>query len=164
MSDVDKEGLRRGGRGERRERRPRSNGAAAKGEAGVPTAPSAPSAGSAVEAVVEPAADLGTLSYRQLIWRRFRKRRLALFCGGILLAFYVVALGAGFFAPYHYNAINMRLRHVPPQLLRLSWKDGLHVHGLKSVRNTLTLELEFTPDASAPHPVGLFHRDAEGRL
>ena len=110
------------------------------------------------------AAELGTLSYRQLIWRRFRKRRLALFCGGVLVVFYIVAIGAGFFAPYDHAAINKRLRHVPPQRLRLSLERGLHVYGLKSVRNPETLEIEYTPDPQQPHAVRFFHRDAKGRL
>ena len=60
---------------------------------------------------VESSSALGHLSYRQLIWRRFRKNRMGLIAGGVLLLFYIVALGADFFAPYHYNEINMRLRH-----------------------------------------------------
>jgi peptide/nickel transport system permease protein len=71
---------------------------------------------------------------------------------------------ASFFAPYYYNAINVRLRHVPPQRLRVSWKHGLHVYGLKSVRDPETLELKFTPDPDQVHPVRFFGRDADGRL
>jgi len=112
----------------------------------------------------EPAADLGTLSYRQLIWRRFRKRKLALVCGVILLVFYIVAIGAPFFAPYRYDAINPRLRHVPPQKLRLSWKRGLYVYGLKAARNPQTLEVEHTADPTQVHTVRFFHRDPKGRL
>jgi peptide/nickel transport system permease protein len=110
------------------------------------------------------AADLGVLSYRQLIWRRFRKRKLALFCGAVLAVFYIVALGAPFFAPYHYNAVSTRLRHVPPQRLRFSFAQGTHVYGLKAVRNETTLEIEFTPDPEQVHPVRWFARGADGRL
>lgn len=112
---------------------------------------------------VESSSALGHLSYRQLIWRRFRKNQMGLIAGGVLLIFYIVALGADFFAPYHYNEINMRLRHVPPQRLHFSPSDGLYVYGLKSVRNPESLELEFTRDVEQRHPVTLFFKDAQGR-
>ncbi|MFP4055697.1 MAG: ABC transporter permease [Candidatus Brocadiia bacterium] len=111
-----------------------------------------------------PEAALGTLSYRQLIWRRFRRRKLALGCGAILAVFYVVAIGAGFFAPYHYNKMSVRLRHVPPQRLHFSWDRGLYVYALKSVRNPETLEIEYAADPSEPRPVRFLHRDEEGRV
>lgn len=117
-----------------------------------------------VPAEEQAVAELGVLSYRQLIWRRFRRRKLAVICGAILLVFYVVAIGADFFAPYRPTTISVRLRHVPPQSLRFSWRDGVHVYGLKSVRNRQTQELEFTPDAAQVHGVRLLHRAADGSL
>lgn len=110
-----------------------------------------------------PMAALGQLSYRQLIWRRFRKSKLGLIAGVILIVFYVIAIGAAFFAPYHYNDIRIHLRHVPPQRLHLSLSERLHVYGLKSVRNPETLELEFTTDSEQIHPVRFFHKDSKGK-
>jgi len=115
------------------------------------------------ERELDPMAALGQISYRQLIWRRFRKSKMGAIAGCILIAFYIIAIGARFFAPYHYNEINMRLRHVPPQSLHFSWAKGLHIYGLKSVRNPETLELEFTPDSSQIYPVQLFYKDANGK-
>ena len=105
----------------------------------------------------------GQLSYRQLIWRRFRKNRMGVIAGILLLFLYMLAIGADFFAPYHYNEINMRLRHVPPQRLHFSVQDGFYIHGLKSVRNPDSLELEFTKDMMQQHPVEFFFKDADGR-
>ena len=112
---------------------------------------------------IETAGEIGQLSYRQLIWRRFRKNRMGVIAGILLLIFYMLAIGADFFAPYHYNEINMRLRHVPPQRLHFSVQDGFYVHGLKSVRNAESLELEFTKDMMQRHPVEFFFKDADGR-
>ncbi len=114
--------------------------------------------------IEEKMAELGQLSYRQLIWRRFRKSKLGLISGAILIVFYIVAIGADFFAPYHYNAINMRLRYVPPQKLHFSWDKGLYVYGLKFTRNPETLELEFAPDTSQIFPVRFFHKGTDGKL
>ena len=58
----------------------------------------------------------------------------------------------------------MRLRHVPPQRLYFSVENGFYVHGLKSVRNPESLELEFTKDLSQRHPAKFFFKDADGRM
>src|SRR5438067_1815648 len=48
-----------------------------------------------LEAVDEPIGpDLGSLSYRQLVWRRFRKSKLAIAGAFVLAVFYFVALFA----------------------------------------------------------------------
>ena len=90
--------------------------------------------------------DAGHLSYRTLIWRRFRKNRMGLIAGGILIGLYVIALGADFIAPFHYNNINILVRHVPPQAIHYSWTDGFHVYGLKSTQHTEALELIYESD------------------
>lgn len=109
-------------------------------------------------------ADLGYCSYRQLIWRRFRKSTLGIGAAAVLLVFYVVAVGASFFAPHSPNSIEVLFRHVPPQGLHFSRAHGLHVYGLTSVRNPETLEFQYTPDAKKRYPVRFFHRDARGTL
>ena len=91
------------------------------------------------------------------------QNRMGVIAGALLLLFYMLAIGADFFAPYHYNEINMRMRHVPPQRLRFSVQEGFYVHGLKSVRNSDTLELEFTKDLAQRHSVEFFFKDAAGR-
>ena len=63
----------------------------------------------------EPNAELGSLSYRQLVWRKFRKSKLALLGMVVLFLFYFTALFAEFFAPYLYTRDDMRMRYVPPQ-------------------------------------------------
>merc|ERR1712096_46085 len=82
----------------------------------------------------------------------------------ILLISYMIALGANFFAPYHYNQIQMRYRHVPPQKFRFSLRHGLHVYGLKSVRTPETRELVFTPDEIKIFPVRFLYRDNQNGL
>ena len=106
----------------------------------------------------------GYLSYRQLIWRRLRKNQMGITAAIILLISYMIALGANFFAPYHYNQIQMRYRHVPPQKFRFSLRHGLHVYGLKSVRTAETRELVFTPDEIKIFPVRFLYRDNQNGL
>jgi peptide/nickel transport system permease protein len=106
---------------------------------------------------------LGALSYRQLVWRRFRKSKLGIVGGVILLLFYLVAIFAEFFAPYHYTTDSIRLRYVPPQPLRIG-PQGLYIHGLKQTRDAETLEIVYRQDPSQKYPVRLFHRGDSYRM
>jgi peptide/nickel transport system permease protein len=71
-----------------------------------------------------------TLSQWQLIWRRFRKHSLALGSLHLLIALYLVAVCAEFFAPYEANTKNPELIYCPPQIPAFSLKDGLHAREL----------------------------------
>jgi peptide/nickel transport system permease protein len=108
-----------------------------------------------------PGLDLGSLSYRQLVWRRFRKSKLAIAGALVLAVFYIVAIFAEFVAPYDFQTDNMRMRYVPPTKVRFAAADGLHwpyVYALHAVRDPETLELSFTEDPTRRIPVTLFHR------
>lgn len=105
-------------------------------------------------------ADTGTLSYRQLVWRRFRRSRLAPLGGVALAMFYLVAIGAEFFAPYDSTHDNARLRYVPPQAMHIRAADGLHwpfVYALSRRRDPETLELTYTADFARRYPAQIFH-------
>jgi peptide/nickel transport system permease protein len=107
--------------------------------------------------------DLGYLSYRQLVWRRFRRSKFALVGGLILIVFYTLALFAEFFAPYDVAHDNIRLRYVPPQMVHLSL-SGPYIYGLKQVRDPETLEQVYTIDTTHRYPVRLFARGDAYRL
>src|SRR5947209_11754028 len=113
------------------------------------------------EAELEQAAEredpLGALSYRQLVWRRFRKSKLGLLGGAVLALFYLMASFAEFFAPYDSMTDNIRLRYVPPQPVHFG-PAGPFVNGLKATRDPVTLEILFRPDPAQRYPVRLFHR------
>ena len=64
------------------------------------------------------------LSPRQLFWRRLRARRMAMGGGGVLVVLYLVALLAGFVAPYHYERDDRDRFFHPPILPQL---DGLRL-------------------------------------
>jgi peptide/nickel transport system permease protein len=82
--------------------------------------------------------------------------------GAILAFFYLVAIFAEFFAPYHYATENFRLRHVPPQRLHFVSPDGFHlppfVFGLKQTRDPSTLEIVYREDPVVRYPVRFFAR------
>jgi peptide/nickel transport system permease protein len=106
---------------------------------------------------------LGSLSYRQLVWRRFRKSKLGLVGGVVLLLFYFVAIFAEFFAPYDQATDDIRFQHVPPQPMRVSAR-GVYINGLKETRNPQTLEMVYAEDRSHRYPVRLFAHGDPYRL
>jgi peptide/nickel transport system permease protein len=64
------------------------------------------------------------LSPWQLFWLRLKRRRIAMVGGVILVVLYLVALFAGFIAPYHYDRINKNGFFHPPAWPR--WQ-GFHL-------------------------------------
>ena len=110
----------------------------------------------------------GQLSYRQLVWRRFKRNKFATVGGAILCAFYVIAIFAEFFAPYDYTKDNVRLRYVPPQAIHIQDATGEwhwpFVYGLAQTRDPLTEEITFTQDYSKRYPVRLFQSGYTYRL
>ncbi|WP_020576555.1 ABC transporter permease [Actinopolymorpha alba] len=97
----------------------------------------------------------------RLIWRRFRKHRLAMVGSFIVLLIYFVAAFAEFLAPTTTGAQNENFAYAPPQRLHVFDEKegfGLYVHGLSSKRDPVTYELLFTVDESARIPMGFFVR------
>ncbi|WP_329480148.1 ABC transporter permease [Kribbella sp. NBC_01484] len=94
----------------------------------------------------------------RLMWRQFRRHRLALIGLIVLVPIYFVALFAGFFAPSGSDTAHTSLPYAPPQTIQLSTEHGLFVYGFSSTRNDETFEQTFTVDKSKIIDVGLFVR------
>ncbi len=94
----------------------------------------------------------------QLMWWRFRKHRLALVGGVIVLAFYLVVIFADFLAYTDPEAPEAELSLIAPQGIHF-FDDGAfrpHVYGLTGVRDPATLKRVYTPDPSIKLPVEFF--------
>ena len=112
---------------------------------------------------------LTVASQRQLIWWRFRKHKVALASGVVLILFYLVALFAPFVAPYDPHQIRGQYKQVPP--VPITFVDGSGnfslrpgVNGLVGARDEETLRLTYVPDPAVWYPIRFFTRDAEGSL
>ncbi len=102
--------------------------------------------------------DLRVASQWQLMWLKFRRHRLAVVCGVIVLLLYGVAAFAEFLAPYNPETQNARNAYHPPTLVHFIDAEGrFHlrpfVYGSVSKRNLTTLELEFAEDTRTIHPI-----------
>ncbi len=93
-----------------------------------------------------------------LIWWRFRKHRLALFCAGLLIVFYTVVLCPDFFATLDPEQAEARLAFIPAQSVNLfdGWSLSPWAPAVVGKRNPVTLRMEWQVDASQKIPVRFF--------
>ena len=94
-----------------------------------------------------------------LIWRKFLAQKVALFCGGVILALYLVGAFAEFLAPGLPDTSRAQYTYAPPQSLGLFTPEGefqLHVKGYTVEIDKAALRRTFVVDDAVIVPVGLF--------
>lgn len=129
-----------------------------------------PEAGAPQTGGLETGRAVAVASQGRLVWRGFRKHRLAVVGLIVTAAIYVIVLFAGFLAPYTTEHFNASYAYAPPQQLHIvdtsqgGWDWGLYVYEYKSTRNPETLELTWAVDESAKVPVDLFARGEPHKL
>jgi peptide/nickel transport system permease protein len=85
----------------------------------------------------------------QLTWWRFRKHRVAVWSGIIVILFYIAAIFADTIAYTDPQATDSRRSYIPPQAIHLLDDDGSlrpWVHGLKGKRDLKTFKIVYTVD------------------
>jgi len=95
----------------------------------------------------------------QLMWWRFKRHRVALAAGIILLLAYASALIAELIAPYGLDSRNSDMILAPPQAIHL-FHDGAFVgpfvYGLAYQLDMDTLQRHYTPDPNRLHKLRFF--------
>ncbi len=91
----------------------------------------------------------GSRSQRQLqlTWWRFRRHRLAVVSGIVVILFYLVVIFADFLAYADPHDTDSQRSHIPPQGLHL-FDDGAFrpfVYGLKQTRDLRTFKISYAP-------------------
>lgn len=106
-------------------------------------------------------------SQLRLIWWRFRRHRLAVASGVIVILFYLMAAFADFLAYADPHASDSRRSYIPPQMIRMFDDDGSfrpHVLGLRGQRDMQTFQLVYRPDPNRKLDIEFFARGYEYRL
>jgi peptide/nickel transport system permease protein len=90
-------------------------------------------------------ADYYEASARKLMWRRFRKHKVALWMLHVTVMLYVICLNCGFFAPYEPSEIHRDWVNLPPQMLHFGKVKGyklprLYVCPFVTEQDPVTLE------------------------
>ena len=106
-----------------------------------------------------------------LMWRRFRRHRLALVSLWVVALFYLVALLAEFIAPVDPSHYSARYTYAPPQGLHFfaqnedgSWHFGPFVYGYKTEIDPVALRRTFVIDESVRLPVSFLAESEPYRL
>ncbi|MDB5400775.1 MAG: binding-protein-dependent transport system inner rane component [Rhodopila sp.] len=114
---------------------------------------------------LDKARSLAAAGQWRLTWRRFRRHRLAMICGVIILAFYLVAAFAEFFATTDPNRPSAQVSLVPPQ--QIHWfDDGAlrpYVNRMERKRDA-SFNLVYTPNPAAKIPVTFFAHGFDWKL
>ena len=102
-----------------------------------------------------------SLSQWQLIWRRFRRNRMAILGSVIVFLFYFCALFADALAPYSVDTRFTDQMYAPPMAIHFVDAHGKFylqpfVYKMKREINRDTLEISYTPDTSVMYPIHLF--------
>ncbi|MGE3743391.1 MAG: ABC transporter permease [Geminicoccaceae bacterium] len=105
-------------------------------------------------------AKVAVASQLQLTWWRFRRHRLAVWSGVVVVLFYMVAIFADFLATIDPHDTDAKRSYIPPQAIH--WFDegrfAPHVFGLKGVRDPRTFKIVYKVDPNEKRYLGLFVR------
>jgi peptide/nickel transport system permease protein len=106
-----------------------------------------------------------------LMWWRFKRHKLALVSGIIVLLIYLCALLAEFLSPMNYEAVNPRYTFAPPQGIELFLTDEAgatrfhpHVNGYTVRVDPVAVRRVFVVDPARVIPIGLFVESEPYRL
>ena len=101
-------------------------------------------------------------SQRQLVWRKFKRHRLAVISASVLIFAYLVAFSYEFVAPYGALTQHEGYVHAPPVRIHVVDAEGRlrapFVYGLQGELDMETFRRVFVEDTSVIHPLRFFAR------
>ncbi len=107
-------------------------------------------------------------SQSEIAWEQFRKHRVALIGGGVLVAMYLVAAFAGFLAPYGINEYRTRPSAAFRAPTPVHWTDPdtgrltrPFVYDVAQERDPVTFQRVYVEDTSTAYPIRLFVKRPE---
>jgi len=97
----------------------------------------------------------------QLMWRKFIKHKLAIFGGGVLAVFYIVAIFCEFFSPYDIYKRYTKYIYCPPQRIHFFDEKGNFyfrpfVYGVKRKIDPKTFRRGYIEDKTKKYPIYFF--------
>jgi len=103
----------------------------------------------------------------RLMWRSFRRHKLALICGIFLLISYLILPIAGFIAPYTPNERSADYLYAPPQSINL-WHEGAfigpYVYPITAEADLENYRWTYTTDETTPLPLRFFCEGEDYKL
>jgi peptide/nickel transport system permease protein len=116
--------------------------------------------------VAAPEERIFVASQWQLMWWRFRKHRLAMLSGLVVIGLYLAVLGADFLAYADPHASEAQRSLMPPQPIHWfdGWRFSPHVYAVKGRRDPQTFKRVYEADPTQKIPIRLFARGFEYKL
>jgi len=101
----------------------------------------------------------------KLVWWRFKKHRLAMISGVVVIFIIIIALFPGFFSTQNPNQTVTTGSFIPPQAIQF-WDNGpaLFVYAVKGARNPRTLKMEWAQDGGRKINLRLFGTGYEWKI
>src|SRR5207237_8868403 len=100
----------------------------------------------------------------QLVRLGFARHKLAVLGLNVLVLLYLLAIFAEFFAPQTSAERNLDFQYCPPQIVRWSPSNGLHVRAMRLVIDPVTLRKTYVEEKTEPVPVSFVVQGSEFRL
>lgn len=109
---------------------------------------------------------LEVASQWQLMWWKFKRHRLAMLGGLVVLMYYLVALLADFFAPVHFTTYKVEYVYAPPQQIHFFREGKLapYVFGYRFERDQESFKKTWFIDETVIIPVGFFKQGEAYKL
>lgn len=116
-----------------------------------------------------PEPNVKPLSQGQLVWRRFRRHKLGMLGGGVLILMYLLVIFAPFFSPHNPLQQRRDAIHHPPTSIHFVDSEGNFslrpfVYNYTRERDPITLEVTWTENQEEKFPLYLFARGASYSL
>jgi len=102
----------------------------------------------------------------QLMWWRFRRHKVAVASGVVVIGFYLGVLGADFLAYADPNASEAQRSLMPPQPVYWfdGWRFSPHVYAVTGARDPQTFKRVYRPDPDQKIPIRFFAEGFEYRF
>lgn len=104
----------------------------------------------------------------QLMWRRFKRHKLAIVAGEVLILFYLIAIFVPFFSPYDPYEVYEDYLYAPPHRIHFFSEDGFSlrpfVYRLTITRDPKSLQKIYKVDKSQKDYIYFFTRNSEYKL
>ena len=105
----------------------------------------------------------------KLMWRRFRKHKMALWSLHVMIVLYGVCMFCDFFAPYDPAKVHSQHVNLPPQPLRIGFVEGctlprLYVNPSEMSHHPVTRERIYKTDTARRVPLRFFVRGEKWNL
>lgn len=106
-------------------------------------------------------------SYFQLVWRRFRRSKVSIIGGLMVLTLCTLSLFAEFFTPYDMTKVDLQAAFTPPQPVHFGWDAngefhlGPFTYNLIFELNPSTFAVEWVEDTSQAYDIHFFTQGPE---